>query len=130
MIIIDTSIWIEFFRGNQPYFDQVSELIDNNDIIGLSPVFGELLQGAKNDNERSIITDFWDNIYKIKEDDLFIHAGAESSKNKWLDRGVGLIDSVIITAAKNSTAFVWSLDKKLSKLIKIEEKYNPNEIQY
>ena len=55
MIIIDTSIWIEFLRGNQPYFDQVSELIDNNDIIGLSPVFGELLQGAKNNNERSRI---------------------------------------------------------------------------
>lgn len=125
MIIIDTSIWIEFFRGNQPYFDQVSELIDNNDIIGLSPVFGELLQGAKNNNERSIITDFWNNIYKINEDDLFIHAGAESSRSKWLDKGVGLIDSVIITAAKNSTAFVWSLDKKLLKLITIEEKYNP-----
>lgn len=126
MIIIDTSIWIEFFKGNQPYFDQVSELIDNNDIIGLSPVFGELLQGAKNNYERSIITDFWNSIYKIKEDDLFIHAGTESSRSKWLDQGVGLIDSVIITAAKNSTAFVWSLDKKLLKLMKIEEKYNPN----
>jgi predicted nucleic acid-binding protein len=125
MIVIDTSIWIEFFKGNQPYFDQVSELIDNNDIIGLSPVFGELLQGAKNNNERSIISDFWNNIYKINEDDLFIHAGAESSRSKWLDKGVGLIDNVIITAAKKSAAFVWTLDKKLLKLVNIEEKYNP-----
>jgi predicted nucleic acid-binding protein len=125
MIVIDTSIWIEFFKGNQPYFDQVSELIDNNDVIGLSPVFGELLQGAKNNNERSIISDFWNNIYKTNEDDLFIHAGAESSRSKWLDQGVGLIDSVIITAAKKSTAFLWTLDKKLLKLINIEEKYNP-----
>jgi predicted nucleic acid-binding protein len=126
MIIIDTSIWIEFFRGNQPYFDQVSELIVNNDIIGLSPVFGELLQGAKNDYERSIITDFWNNLNKIDEDDQFIHAGAESSRSKWLDKGVGLIDSVIITAAKKSAAFIWSLDKKLLKLIETEETYNPS----
>ncbi len=126
MIIIDTSVWIEFFRGNQPYFDQVSELIDNNEIIGLSPVFGELLQGAKNKNERSIITDFWINIFKIDEDDLFIHAGAESSRSKWLNKGVGLIDSVIITAAKSSTAFIWSLDKKLINLLKKEEKYTPS----
>ncbi|NLE00398.1 MAG: PIN domain-containing protein [Fibrobacter sp.] len=125
MIIIDTSIWIEFFRGNQPYFDQVSELIENNDVIGLSPVFGELLQGAKNNYERSIITEFWDNIYKIKEDDLFIQAGAESSRSKWLDKGVGLIDSVIITAAKKSAAFIWSLDKKLLQFINMDEKYDP-----
>jgi len=125
MIIIDTSVWIEFFRGNQPYFDQVSELIDNNEIIGLSPIFGELLQGTKNNFERSIITDFWNNIYKIKEDDIFIHAGIESSRNKWLDKGVGLIDSVIITAARNSTAFVWSLDRRLLMLLQKEEKYNP-----
>ena len=125
MIIIDTSIWIEFFRGNQPFFGHVSELIDNNEVIGLSPIFGELLQGAKNNFERSIITDFWNNIYKTKEEDIFIHAGTESGKNKWFDKGVGLIDGVIITAARNSTAFVWSLDKKLLMLLKKEEKYTP-----
>lgn len=125
MIIIDTSIWIEFFRGNQPYFDQVSELIEDNEIIGLSPIFGELLQGAKNNSERSIIIDFWNNINKLKEDAIFILAGEESGRNKWLDRGIGLIDSVIITAARNSTSFVWSLDKKLLLLLKKEEKYNP-----
>jgi predicted nucleic acid-binding protein len=125
MIVIDTSIWIEFFRGHQPYFDQVSDLIDNNEIVGLSPIFGELLQGAKNSNEHTVILEFWDNIRKIDEKELFVLSGVESSRCKYGDKGVGIIDSVIIVAARKITAFVWSLDSKLLKLLKKEEKYIP-----
>jgi hypothetical protein len=80
--IIDTSIWIEFFRGNAPHFDQVSEVLDQNDALALSPVFGELLQGARNNSERAIIMDFWSNLPKAAEEDVFMRAGAKSSRKK------------------------------------------------
>jgi predicted nucleic acid-binding protein len=125
MVIIDTSVWIEFFRSNDPCFDHVSELLDRNEILALSPVFGELLQGAKNNRERSIIQEFWENLPKISEESLFIKAGLESSKNKWIDKGIGLIDSVIITASRHTGSFVWTFDKKLLAILKKEEKYAP-----
>jgi predicted nucleic acid-binding protein len=123
MIIVDTSIWIEFFRGNEPFFTQVSDLLDKNDILAISPVFGELLQGTKNNKESSIILDFWNNLPQISENELFIRAGMESGRNKWIDKGVGLIDSVIILAARETISFVWTLDNKLLRLLKREEKY-------
>jgi predicted nucleic acid-binding protein len=123
MVIADTSIWIEFFRGNEPYFDQVSDLLDKNEILALSPIFGELLQGAKNNKERSTILEFWHNLPQISEHDLPIRAGVESGQNKWINKGVGLIDSMIIVAARESLSFIWSLDNKLLQLLNREEKY-------
>lgn len=125
MIIVDTSVWIEFFRGKYPHFNQVSKLLETNDIIALSPVFGELLQGAKNNSERSAIAEFWNNLPKVSENNLFIRAGSESSRQKWLDKGVGLIDSFIIVASRETSSFVWTLDKKLFQLLKKEERFTP-----
>lgn len=125
MILPDTSIWVEFLRGHQPYFDQVSDLLDNGEVAALSPIFGELLQGTKTDGERSTILGFWYNPPHLPEHGLFLRAGAESGRNNWMDKGVGLIDSVIIVAARETASFVWSLDKKLLGLLKKEEKYFP-----
>ena len=123
MVIADTSIWIEFFRGNEPYFTNVSDLLSKNEILALSPVFGELLQGAKNNKERSTILEFWNTLPHISEHELLIRAGMESGRNKWTDKGVGLIDSVLIVAARETISFIWSLDNKLLRLLNHEEKY-------
>jgi len=123
MVILDTSIWIEFFKANAPYFKPVDELLDRNDVIGLSFIFGELLQGAKNLRERQMITDFWHALPKIDETGLFIRAGFESGKRKWLDRGIGLIDSAIILASIESASLVWTLDKKILGVLSGEQKF-------
>lgn len=125
MVLIDTSVWIEFFKGNTPFYEQVSDLLDKNDALAISPVFGELLQGTKNSRERTIIRDFWENLPKISEDELFINAGIDSSTHHWVDKGIGLIDSVILIASRESAAFIWSLDKKLNRILRKEEKYRP-----
>lgn len=124
MVIIDTSVWIEFLKGEKPYFDLVSELLDRNEVLALSPIFGELLQGTKNSRERSIIQEFWQNLPKIPEENIFIKAGLESGKHKWIDKGIGLIDSVIIVASRDTGSFTWTLDKKLLEILRKEEKYS------
>jgi predicted nucleic acid-binding protein len=59
VIVIDTSIWIEFFRqSDQQLIGKLELLIENNEVVALSCVFGELLQGVKNHNEQRIILDF------------------------------------------------------------------------
>jgi predicted nucleic acid-binding protein len=35
MILVDTSIWIEFFRGNEPYFTKLKEIIESSDVLAL-----------------------------------------------------------------------------------------------
>jgi predicted nucleic acid-binding protein len=125
MVLADTSIWIEFLRGNQPFFDQVSEVLEKNEILALSLIFGELLQGAENNNERKVIIDFWNNLPKLPETDLFIRAGLESNRHKWIHKGIGLIDSAILVAARDTSSFIWTLDKKLLSILRKEEIYKP-----
>jgi predicted nucleic acid-binding protein len=127
MIILDTSVWIEYFRGNPPFYKQVSDLLVRNEVLAVSPIFGELLQGAGNTDERAIISEIWNNLPKAPEDELFIRTGTESGRNKWLDKGVGLIDGVILMAARENVSFIWTLDQKLMRLLKPEEKYHPKQ---
>ena len=113
MIIVDTSIWIDFFKKKLDEFDILINLIETGQIIILDVIAAELLQGAKSKREVKIIKAYWDNLFKYTEDDLIVQAGEFSYKNKLIDKGIGLIDSIIITAAKNSNSMLWTRDKKI-----------------
>lgn len=65
MIIVDTSVWIEFFRqADDKIIDLMSSYIENGEAVALSFVFGELLQGAKNEAEEKLILEFWTSLPK------------------------------------------------------------------
>lgn len=123
MIIVDTSIWIDFFKAKDPYFKKLKNLLDTNQVLAVECVFAELLQGARNEKERSIIKDYWINLPKHQETDLLIDAGILSSDKKWTSKGIGLIDSVIIITARKTNSRIWSLDKKLNSVLNDDEKY-------
>ena len=117
MIIADTSIWIEFLKGNNPFFLDLQKLLENRQIIALEPVFGELLQGAKNKRERQIILDYWKNSPRIDEQGLWIDAGLYAGEKKLFSKGVGLIDAYIIVASLKTGSQVWTLDERLGKAL-------------
>ncbi|MEM7550180.1 MAG: PIN domain-containing protein [Bacteroidota bacterium] len=117
MIIADTSIWIEYLRGNEEYQDMLNAYLDKREVIAVSAVFGELLQGCRAKREKSIINRFWQNLPKINESDLFIEAGKLSNDYGLIQRGVGLIDAYIFVAALNNDLFLWTIDKKLQQVI-------------
>ena len=117
MILADTTIWVEFLKGHQPYLEQMGQLLEERQILAVEPVFGELLQGAKDDRERRVLTGYWENLPKMPVRDAWIKAGDASSRNKWLDQGIGLIDAVLIVCARECKAKIWTLDKKLKGVL-------------
>jgi predicted nucleic acid-binding protein len=119
VIIADTSVWIEFLKGNNDIIDLFMPYLRKNHIIASGAVFGELLQGVKNKREREIITGFWENIPKVSEEGLFIEAGNLSNKYKLYAKGVGLIDCYILAAALKYDLALWTLDKRLLKTVDI-----------
>jgi len=123
MIITDTSVWIEFFKSHEPFFSRHSELLENNQVIALSPVFGELLQGVKLNSEKSIILEYWYYLPKIDETNLFIKAGDYSLENHLISKGVGLIDSSIIVTALEYGCTIWTLDEKINRLLSSKIRY-------
>lgn len=51
MILVDTSVWIEYLR-NRPLYKQIlRHCLEIGDIATTGTIFGELLQGAKNQKE-------------------------------------------------------------------------------
>src|SRR3990172_11118899 len=117
MIIADTSVWIEFLKNNDPIFTFFEEKLNNREIIGIECVFGELLQGCADDHEIKIVKGFWENIPKTDEANVWIEAGEYAGRNNLISRGVGLIDSVTLVLGKRTKSKIWTLDKKLLKLL-------------
>ena len=123
MTILDTSVWIEYLKCNQNFFPKICKLLECGEILGVECIFGELLQGVKNKNEKEIILNFWKHLPKENYENIIIEAGEYSADNKLLDRGVGLIDAIILMHGIKSGAKIWTLDGKFFKVIPEEMRY-------
>ncbi len=55
MILIDTSAWIEFFRGKDPVASLVDEALAMNQAALCGPVEAELRRGLANERERATV---------------------------------------------------------------------------
>jgi len=116
MILVDTSVWIEFLRGkNKEIGRGLLVQLNQRNVLAASPVFGELLQGVKDARERAIILTYWHNLPKEDEQQLMVEAGKLSADYKLFGKGVGLIDCAILSLAIKGRHFLWTLDKRLGE---------------
>lgn len=116
-VVFDTSIWIEYLRGNPEYFSICQELLENGRVWSLELIFAELIQGAKGKKEINMIMDFVANVPLIDEPLLIIEAGMLSNELNLINEGVGLIDAVIIHSVRKNQLKLWTLDNKIRRLI-------------
>jgi predicted nucleic acid-binding protein len=116
-IIVDTSVWIEYFKGNQKYFDSIQNLLEKNEVLTIELIFAELLQGARNKREAEMLKSYYGLIPKAEIENLYILAGEFSQREKLISKGIGLIDSCIITATIFSDSRLWTLDKKIQNFL-------------
>ena len=91
-ILVDTSIWIEFFRV-RGHYSAVRVLLENRQAIAVEFIFAELLKGAKSPRERRLIRDMWQSLPKVDEEGLLLQAGETAGGRKWPEHGTGLVDS-------------------------------------
>ena len=124
MIVADTSVWVEFLKHRQAYFLPLSTLLDQQQVVAVECVFGELLQGAKTSREQSIILGYWNNLPKQSESGLWVQAGNASARNAWHARGVGLIDAFLVCFMRTYGLQLWTLDKKLAAVAEPAELFS------
>ncbi|TGK81969.1 PIN domain-containing protein [Leptospira noumeaensis] len=123
MILVDTSIWIEFFRGKEPFFSKLTGLIETSEVIAHEVVFGEILQGCKNKTEHEFVLDYWENLNNVFSNGAFIKAGSLSFDEKHFKYGIGIIDSILIYETKMRNLKLWTLDKKILKVLELQYIY-------
>lgn len=126
MIVVDTSVWVEFLKCQPFFFPTLQTLLETQSVVAVECVFGELLQGVKNSKERTIIIEYWNNLPKRGEEGLWIEAGILSSEHKWFSKGVGLIDAFLICFTRKHKTRIWTLDKKLTSVLKPADIFAPS----
>ena len=113
MILVDTSVWIEFLRGKEPIAAEMEQLLDAARVCSIEAVFGELLQGCKNKAETTKVLGYWRDVPRVEIPELLIAAGEYSAEHKLTSKGLALTDSALIVAADLHKCSVWTLDKTL-----------------
>lgn len=115
-VVFDTSVWIEYLRGNPNFFNTCQELLENGRVFGLELIFAELLQGAKGKREVNVILEYASLVPSLDEPYLILASGLLSYNAKLVHHGVGIIDAVIVNAVKKNELQLWTLDKKLKSI--------------
>lgn len=124
-VVFDTSIWIEYLRGNPDVFLICQELLEDNRVFGLELIFAELLQGAKGKREVETIIQLANIIPSLDEPYHIIEAGMLSQRENFVHQGVGWVDAVIFHAVAKNELKLWTLDKKLRKVIGYDRLFYP-----
>ncbi|AWW31885.1 PIN domain protein [Echinicola strongylocentroti] len=116
-VLVDTSVWIEYFRGNPDFIQPGLQLIQEGNAFSLEVIFAELAQGAKHKKEVAFIMEFFSHMKLLDYPGLAFGAGIYSQENKLVHHGVVLIDSIIILCAKTYDLKIWTLDKKIRRFV-------------
>ena len=120
-IIVDSSVWFEYFKKNDPYYKDVQTFIEIFSVKIIDPVIGEILQGALNQTELNFIRSHIRYVPKIEILDLFEKAGEYSFQHRLVSKGIGLIDASLIYATIETDSLLWTLDKKIVSFL--DKKY-------
>jgi len=120
-IIIDTSIWIEYFKNNQDYVPFIEDNLNLENILITGLIISELLHGVKSKRE-----------YKLLSDSISAIPYAECIYEDWITTGkmlynlkkkgisVPLTDVLISAIAIRHDASVLTLDKHFKSTDKIK----------
>ncbi|MCP5062052.1 MAG: PIN domain nuclease [Ignavibacteriae bacterium] len=125
MILVDTSVLIDFFKGKDTYSTKkLTDIIDQNIPFGIcSLVYLELLQGAKNEKEFEFLNEYLStqifyNLNDIKKSYL----EASKIKLKCSKKGITIrstIDLLIAQIAIENNLFLLHNDKDFNNIAKV-----------
>jgi len=117
-ILIDTSAWVEYFKGNKT----AANLINNRDtcsVFIIGPVISELIQGMKTENEKESFTYALESINRLQiaAQDWF-DAGLAGSLLRSKGITVPPVDLIIHSVARNNQCSICTLDKNFQVINK------------
>ncbi len=93
MILVDTSAWIDFFRGREPLAGIVADLLETNEVALCGPVVTELRRGLRSRKDRTKVLPLLDGCHNLEQPsalwneagDLGSYLGRRGSTVKSLD---------------------------------------------
>ncbi len=109
-VLIDTSVWIEFFRKKEPYYSVVNKLIDEDRVCCSGLILVELIRGAKSEKENSLLKDFL-YVFDFLKEDIVVWEKAGELSYRLRKKGIsaGLSDCIIAVLASLNKILLFTL---------------------
>ncbi len=117
-ILIDTSVWIEYFRNkSSSVAKKVDRVLEEDKVYVPKIIIAELMQGSKSIKELSVIEDFFDAFHIIdQKEDSWIKAGSLSYKLKKKGKNINLFDCYIAVIAQEYGCIIFSLNRHFKEI--------------
>jgi hypothetical protein len=111
-VLIDTSIWVDFFRKKDSSISiKLQEYLKLNQVFYAGPILVELYQGAKTQREIEVLNQLFDTIHYV---DItrkhYHHAGLVSQKAAREEKVFSTIDVILAVLAHDEGLSLFSLD--------------------
>lgn len=115
MILVDTSVWIEFFRGASSAKELI-EVLDEGLVALAAPVWIELLSGARRDEKPRLrkVLSALPRLYPLRSTWSLMEKMVETASRK--GHRFGSVDLLIAAIAVENDASVWSLDSDFARM--------------
>lgn len=111
MILVDTSVWVDHLRNDNPL---LSELLEHNRVVMHPMVLGELACG--NLQNRQQLLQLWqslDSLHAVSHDEALYFI----EQNGLMGKGIGYIDvHLLASVALAAGAKLWTRDKRLTRI--------------
>ena len=111
MVLVDTSIWIRFLAGKEPYATELDRLLADDEVLGHDFVYGELLIGDRGGRAKLL------GAYKGMRQATSVPNPevVEFVRHRKINgRGIGWIDAHLLASAIVANCTLWSADRPLA----------------
>jgi len=116
-IIVDTSVWIEYFKNNSEVVSFIERHLLEDTVYLVGIIVSELIQGIKNEQEREMIRSNLDAInYIDMEFDDWVRTGDLSNKLRKNGLTIPLTDIAIASTAIENNLMLISRDKHFKQI--------------
>src|ERR1700677_1704752 len=107
MVLIDTSVWIRFLMGREPFVREIKRLLAVGEAAAHDLVYGELLIGDFGGRKK--LLDDYDKLFQAA---IIPHRDVVAfvEMRKLHGRGIGWIDVHILASALESLFKLWTAD--------------------
>ena len=123
MVLVDTSVWLRFLAGKAFFAQELSRLLDLNEVAGHELVYGELLMGDH--SGRLNLLDAYHQMHQascVSQQDVVAFVRARTLNG----RGVGWIDVQLLASAITGRLKFWTADTRLHAIAeKLDIAYTP-----
>jgi predicted nucleic acid-binding protein len=113
MVLVDTSVWVRFIGGREPYATELDRLLLENDVLAHEFVYGELLLGDR--GGRAKLLNDYDRMQRaptVSHGEVLALVRSRSLHA----RGIGWVDAHLLASALIEKARLWTADNALSRL--------------